>query len=406
MKKRVCKIYVITIITSFALLLSSYSYCFDNFLINSDVAISTVASLSNNKDEITKTLENIYNDRCAMFISGNLNNLPTYYDTSQKLGKWSFEHEVKRFNYFNDWSNKRGMKPTKVLSIPKVRNITKNPKGLKLLVDEYYKFEYVYKNDTLPTSNTFGFGLTHSMELIKKEDKWVIYSDWYLDSFEDALKSYSGDLKNLKLNTNQDIFYNIGVCPKILPEPKTVSKSNYNRMKATEYADKYCGIPWASGTLTKYNKKYTNYTGIGGNCTNFVSQSIGDKEGGCLHFDEIWYSTCRKYSGSDGSSAFVNADAFKKYLISSGRGTILGKGTFNELISPLPGYPCGALEKLATGDLICYAKGSDIDHFAIVTGFDSHGYPLVNSHTIDRYHVPWDLGWGDKNINFFLIHLK
>ncbi|MBU3128796.1 amidase domain-containing protein [Clostridium tagluense] len=42
----------------------------------------------------------------------------------------------------------------------------------------------------------------------------------------------------------------------------------------------------------------------------------------------------------------------------------------------------------------------------MVTGFDSHGYPLVNTNTIDRYHVPWDLGWGDKNINFYLIHVK
>lgn len=62
--------------------------------------------------------------------------------------------------------------------------------------------------------------------------------------------------------------------------------------------------------------------------------------------------------------------------------------------------------KLDLGDVICYAKGRAIDHFAIVTGFDSHGYPLVNTNTIDRYHVPWDLGWGDKNINFYLIHVK
>lgn len=30
----------------------------------------------------------------------------------------------------------------------------------------------------------------------------------------------------------------------------------------------------------------------------------------------------------------------------------------------------------------------------------------VNTHTSDRYHMPWDLGWGDKNISFYLIHLK
>ena len=34
------------------------------------------------------------------------------------------------------------------------------------------------------------------MELIKKEEKWMIYSDWYLDCFEDALKSYLGEMKD------------------------------------------------------------------------------------------------------------------------------------------------------------------------------------------------------------------
>ena len=95
-----------------------------------------------------------------------------------------------------------------------------------------------------------------------------------------------------------------------------------------------------------------------------------------------------------------------KEVLSVPTNSLLIKGTFKELISPLPDYQLGAVQKLDIGDLICYAKGSDIDHFAIITGFDSNGYPLVNTHTIDRYHVPWDLGWGDKNIKFYLIHAR
>ncbi|MBU3181863.1 amidase domain-containing protein [Clostridium psychrophilum] len=341
-----------------------------------------------------------------MFITGNITNLPNYYDTSQNLGRWSLEHEIKRLDYFKDWSSQRNMNFIKVESTPKVRKITNTKRGLRLLVDEYYKFEYNYKNDIAPTENIFGVGLTHSIELIKKEDKWIIYSDYYLDCFEDALKSYSGQVKKLKLNADKNSIYNLYNCPKIPTEPKTIAKGHYNRINAVIYANKYCGIPWASGNSTKYNKKYKNYTGIGGNCTNYVSQSLGDKEGGALRFDSAWHCTYKKYDGSEGSSAWVNADGFKKYLTYSGRGKIIGKGTFKELISPIPGYPCGAVQKLEIGDLICYAIGNDIDHFAIVTGFDSHGYPLVNTHTIDRYHVPWDLGWGDKNINFYLIHIK
>lgn len=406
MKKPIYKIHFSIIILSFTLLLCLFLYKFNNFHTNKDICIPTMVLVDSDKTEVTKVLEDIYKERCSMFITSDLTNLPNYYDTSQKLGKWSLEHEVKRFSYFKDWSSQRGMNFIKVESIPKVRKITSSKKGFRLLVDEYYKFQYNYKNDITPTTNIFGVGLTHSMELIKKDEKWIIYSDWYLDCFEDALKSYLGEIKDYKIDIKKEPIYNLGSCPKTPSEVKVVAKGSYDRINAVKYADKYCGIPWASGSSTKYNRKYTNYSGIGGNCTNYVSQSIGDTEGGALRFDGTWYSTYREYNGSDGSSAWVNADVFKNYLIYSGRGKVLGKGTFKELISPLPGYPCGAMQKLDLGDVICYAKGRDIDHFAIVTGFDSHGYPLVNSHTIDRYHVPWDLGWGDKNINFYLIHVK
>ena len=404
MKNRIHEIRIPIIILSFVLLINLFSYKFNNSYTNKDMAISTIALVHPDKTEITKVIQNIYNDRCSMFITNNLINLPNYYDTSQNLGKWSLKHEVKRFSYFNDWSVGRGMNFIKVESTPKVRKISSTNRGLVLLVDEYYKFQYTYKNDITRTTNMFGVGLTHCVELIKKEEKWIIYSDWYLDCFEDALKSYSGEIKDLKIDAVKAPIYKLQTCPKIPSEFKIITKGRYNRVNAVKYADKYCGIPWSSGSSTKYNKKYTNYTGDGGNCTNYVSQSIGDIEGGGLRFDDTWHCTYKKYDGADGSLAWVNADAFKQYLIYSGRGKVIGKGTFKELISPIPGYPCGAIQKI--GDLICYAKGSDIDHFAIVTGFDSHGYPLVNTHTIDRYHVPWDLGWGDKNINFYLIHLK
>ncbi|NMM62714.1 hypothetical protein HBE96_08395 [Clostridium sp. P21] len=42
-----------------------------------------------------------------------------------------------------------------------------------------------------------------------------------------------------------------------------------------------------------------------------------------------------------------------------------------------------------------------MDHFAVITSFDSKGYPLVNPHITDRYHFSWNLGLGNKNI--FLI---
>ncbi|WP_032120563.1 amidase domain-containing protein [Clostridium amazonitimonense] len=358
------------------------------------------------KKELEELISSIYNARSTSFISGDLSILPSYFDTSNKFGRWALEHEVKRVKYLRDWAAQRNMAFTEVTSEPNLKRITPTNKGFKIAIDEYYKFKYVYKDDEDPIENVFGVGIAHSLELIKKEDKWLVYSDWYTDCFEDALKAYSGEIKE-DVHSTEGTKFQLPNCPKTKIIPSQVPKGQYDRFKAVEYADKYCGIPWASGYEKKYNKKYKNFTGIGGNCTNYVSQCLGDKEeGGGLKFDGAWYCVYNKYDGASGSTAWVNADGFKNYLLHSGRGRLIKKGTFNALAIPSNDNPCAAVSKLEIGDVICYAKGSDIDHFAIVTGFDSHGYPLINSHTTDRYHVPWDLGWGDKNISFYLIHLR
>ena len=178
----------------------------------------------------------------------------------------------------------------------------------------------------------------------------------------------------------------------------TFKNKSYDRKKVVAYADKYCGAACGIGNDFKYNKNYSDFNGAGGDCTNFVSQVLGDEEGGGMSINATWLP---------GSRAWANADGLKNYLIGSGRGSIIKTGSFKELTTPLQNLPIGVVGKLKLGDLVAYEKGKgNIDHFAVITGFDSHGYPLVNSHTTDRYHVPWDLGWGNKNIRFFLIHIN
>ena len=171
----------------------------------------------------------------------------------------------------------------------------------------------------------------------------------------------------------------------------------YNRQKAVEYADKY---------YVKYNSKYKDCNGIGGDCTNYVSQCIGDKEeGGGIAFDRTWFCVYPKYGKAEGSRAFVNTDAFKAYLVYSGRGRVIKKGNFSEVTKKTEDNLIGVVEKLQIGDLICYEVNGQIDHFSIITAKDSKGYPMINSHTVERYHVPFDLGWGNKGIKFHLIRI-
>lgn len=336
-------------------------------------------------------IEELYNTRSNVFVSGNLSTLKPLFDLSQKQGHWALEHEVRRVKYFKNWSKDRNIKLINLESSVRIKRIYKRGNILKFSLEESYKFDYIYPNDTKPVVNSSGVGIRHILSLINKNQKWLIYNDWYTDCFEDAMGAYSG-----AITTESAITPNIG---------KTAfnqtnlhnAKYGYNRQKAIEYADKYCGAAWGSGNNFKYNKKYNDYNGLGGDCTNYVSQVLGDKEGGSLKQSASWCS---------GSNSWANVNGLKDYIIYSGKGYIISVGTFEELTKKHPNYPNGVIAKLCLGDLICYVKKGDPDHFSVVTGMDSHGYPLINSHTTDRYHVPWDLGWGNKNIKFILIHIN
>ena len=139
-----------------------------------------------------------------------------------------------------------------------------------------------------------------------------------------------------------------------------------------------------------YNKKYKNYNGLGGDCANFASQVL--YEGGKFKKTGSW-----NYE-KDGSRAWVNAQGFKDYLIYSGRGSLIVHGTYDKVLK--------LSYKLLPGDIVGYEKKGKVIHVSVVTGADSRGYSLVNCHNTDRFKVPWDLGWSDKGIKFWLIRVN
>ncbi|QCX34803.1 hypothetical protein FDN13_06565 [Caloramator sp. E03] len=347
--------------------------------------------------EIESEVTKMYNTRNYALLNGDIKALIGLFDTNQKYGQWAMEHEVKRVKYLKDWAKERGIKFINIESKIRIKRIYEVKDKIKLSIDELSRFDYIYSDDENSHINSFGIGLKHYLTLIKDKGKYVIYNDWYTDCFQDAMQRYSGEI-----NDYEDI--QSSTQTETLTEAIEY-KVSYNRKKAVEYADKYCGAAWGSDNEFKYNKKYSDYNGLGGDCTNFVSQVIGDEEGGGLLKDKIWFCSSSKGGRCFGSKAWVNAGAFKDYIIYSGKGRIIKKGTYKDLTKPIEGYK-GAIYKLEAGDLICYEKKGKADHFAVITSFDSHGYPLVNSHTTDRYHVPWDLGWGDKDVKFILIHIN
>jgi len=364
----------------------------------------TVHSLQNteNIDEeaLRKEFERIYNIRSGCLVSGDTSPLNELFDTSRKYGIYSLDHEIKRVLYLKEWSNERGIQFKNIESAVRIKKATSTGDIVKVSLEESYRFDYIYDDDPNLTLNSFGVGIRHTAKITKNQGEWVIYQDWYTDCFEDALQSYEPG--------SAAVFgYSDFELPVMSGFLTAVSKTGYNRERAVAYADKYCGTAWGSGNNYKYNPKYMDYNGAGGDCTNFVSQVLGDEEAGGLRQDTTWLCSFPKYGRGSGSSAWVNADALKNYLIYSGKAKVIKAGTYSELTAQSQEGSGAPISNLCLGDIICYEKGrGNIDHFAVVTGFDSKGYPLINSHTTDRYHVPWDLGWGDKKIRFFLLHIN
>ncbi|MBI4908184.1 MAG: amidase domain-containing protein [Acidobacteria bacterium] len=151
--------------------------------------------------------------------------------------------------------------------------------------------------------------------------------------------------------------------------------SVYDRAKAVEYA-----LYWA----IRRNADFPDYSGAGGggDCTNFVSQCM--LAGGWTMNPQVpnlkrhHYTTASSTSrhGSqnwwcDGYSSAVNwavADAFAKYLVNSGRGTVVTRNA------------------LARGD-IAGVKGPDgrFLHLLLVTHVIARNTPTAEGHRTNVY---------------------
>lgn len=329
------------------------------------------------KEEISRSIEKIFQDRNKAILEKNLQMIEPIYDKSTKYGVWAYEHEKKKINYIQSWEEKQGVKFTNILS----KIVIKNIKGrddkytVSLLCSMEYK--YIYENEP-KLVNTSRIGMHHLLSIVNKDGVWLITKEWYEDPFEDSL-----NLDSLKADSIRQY---------ILSQPsRDISNISERRIKAVEYADQYSGAANDEVYGFKYNKKYRDYNPMGGDCANFASQILF--EGGGFRKNPAW-----NYDNKGATRAWLNADGFKAYMLNSGRASVIAYGNYEKVYKD--SY------KLLPGDFVAYEKKGDIKHISVVTGVDSKGYPLVSCHNTDRNRVPWDLGWSNKNIKFWLIHVN
>lgn len=333
------------------------------------------------EEEIQTAIEEMFQSRSMAVITGaGPGEALACYDTTVMLGRWALSHEQKKLNYIQSWAQKRGVMITEAvpaLSIPWSR-VQGN--SAELVLFQTLQIGYVYPGES--AVNRFGIGTRHWMGLVRMDGKWLIQKDFYTDGLgDDTLAPNPTPAEGLAAVEQVENY---------LPAPNESPGKNFDRESAVRYADQYAGLAWGAGNNHQYNPRYRDFNDRGGDCTNFVSQCLADAEGGKLPMDGIW-----RYNRADssGSRAWVQAESFGDWVLYGGCGQRVARGTFSELNSPGEEFPRGAVRELQKGDVIGYGKKSSSKHLAIVVGYDSKGYPLVNAHNVDRYHCPWDLGY-------------
>lgn len=338
------------------------------------------------KPDLSDFLNQLFVERSQILIDINPQSIRHYYIEASQKSQYAYQHEEKRRDYLQAWAKIRGVHFTKAES--KIRIIRQAIKGDTATVSLVNSMQLTYQyQGNEPATQQFGLGTRHGITLKKLDGQWHVYSEWYSDPLDENPALIS-------------VFTDIQKPTKFAAFKK--ARKPYNRQQAVAYADKYAGAAWGAGNEMRYNNKYRDYSSLGGDCTNFASQVIGDSaEGGSLPMTANWFY--QKKAG--GSQSWVRTDSFKSFLVHRGYGRIIASGGFKELGTPSSRYPQGAFASMSLGDLITYEMKGDVDHFGILTGWDPKGYPLVNSHSTDRFHVPIDLGW-DKYTKFSLIHIN
>jgi len=323
-------------------------------------------------------IDSLFAVRNACVLQGNIEPLKKIFLTEERNGRWALEYEALRAEHMAQWAAKQGVRFHDIKTDIKILRSRAVGRGYAfyLVASTEYTYAYLDSPDVL---NSFRLGGYHSLDLIpgKAAGTWVISREWYDCPFSKEI--------------DESLFTPEMTETIAAHKPADHSQLSEERLGTVRYADQYCGAASDGSNGYRYNPEYTDYNALGGNCANFASQAL--YEGGGFKKTRAW-----NYKNGKGSRAWINAQGFKDFLIYSGRGSLLARGPYAKTYQ--------IAFDLLPGDIIAYADRSGVTHISIVTGQDSKGYPLVNSHNLDRYRVPWDIGWNSTAHSYYLIRVN
>ena len=141
-------------------------------------------------------------------------------------------------------------------------------------------------------------------------------------------------------------------------------------MLETYMLDIEAELAYAEKWAFSVNPDFYDFSELGGDCTNFVSQCLY-AGGAVMNYtpDLGWYYI----SLSDRAAAWTGVEFFARFMF-----TNKSAGPFGEQV---------ALREVQIGDVIQLGTDSGFYHSLLVTGMEN-GKPYVTAHTYDVYNVP------------------
>ncbi|MFG2295455.1 amidase domain-containing protein [Streptomyces sp. NPDC048603] len=144
------------------------------------------------------------------------------------------------------------------------------------------------------------------------------------------------------------------------PEAKISPAAGYNYSAMAKYAEKY----WKN-----YNPAYRKFNDVGGDCTNFISQSL--RAGGWKN-DTGWYKSYKNwwYNSANQTTSWVNVNYWASFALYS-------KRTYN----------LTNVYHLGVGDILQmdFSGNGSKDHSMITTYRSSRGVPYLTYHSNNTY---------------------
>ncbi len=151
----------------------------------------------------------------------------------------------------------------------------------------------------------------------------------------------------------------------------------YDRARAVLYARR-----WAFAR----NPAYYAFDGLGGDCTNFVSQCLFAGSG-TMNFTPVFGWFYR--TANDRTASWTGVEFFYRFLLANE-----GAGPFAEEVG---------LRELEIGDAVQFGRETgDFYHTCLVSGFRS-GLPLLAAHSADAFDKPL-LRYSFERVRF--LHIR